>query len=104
MSSPSWLVTRHKGKCFMLVLEKPLGIIGLGAIGKEVAKIARALEMRVVANDLVYDEEVLRQFTIEKAAKDVVVREADFLTLHVPYTPETERFIDRETIATMKRG
>ena len=87
-----------------LIEGKTLGIVGLGMIGKEVAKMGKALGMVVVANDLVYDDEFNREYGIEVAEREEVVRRSDYLTLHVPLTEETDGFINREAIKSMKRG
>lgn len=87
-----------------VISEKCLGIIGLGNIGKEVAKIARGIGMRVIANDLVYDESFLKQYGVEKANRETVFQESDFLTLHVPFTELTRGMIDMRAFSKMKPG
>lgn len=86
------------------VAGKNLGIIGLGNIGKEVAKIARGIGMEVFANDLVYDENFLSQYGIIKADLATVLAKSDFLTLHVPLTDATHQLLRKESFVQMKPG
>jgi D-3-phosphoglycerate dehydrogenase len=83
---------------------KTLGILGLGAIGGEVAKLGLAVGMRVLAYDLAPLDGQLIQLGVERASRDGVIREADFLTLHLPLTPKTKNVINSKTIAKMKPG
>ena len=82
---------------------KVLGLIGLGHIGKAVAIRARGLGMNVIAYDPVKDMEfALRHGVIYKDFEDVI-READFLSLHLPHLPETFHLIGSEELSKMKR-
>ncbi|MEJ7789417.1 MAG: phosphoglycerate dehydrogenase [Thermoleophilaceae bacterium] len=85
--------------------EKVLGILGFGRIGQLVASRARAFGMRVLAFDAFVAEERFRELGVERAnTSDAVYAEADFITLHLPKTPETEDWLDAETLAKMKDG
>jgi D-3-phosphoglycerate dehydrogenase len=85
--------------------EKTLGILGFGRIGQLVAARARGFGMRVLAFDAFVAEERFRELGVERAdSSDAVYAEADFITLHLPKTPETENWLDAETIAKMKDG
>lgn len=86
------------------VIGRTLGIVGLGNIGKETAKIAKALGMRVLVNDLVYDEKFLIEQKVERADLDKILRESDFLTFHVPLTELTKNLVDRNEFQKMKPG
>jgi D-3-phosphoglycerate dehydrogenase len=80
-----------------------LGVLGLGRIGKGVAKRGRGFDMRVLAYDPYFDEAFAAQHQIEHAdSLDQVMREADFVSLHMPVMPETRNIIDAEKIALMK--
>ena len=79
-----------------------LGILGLGKIGKAVARRARGFEMRVVGYDPVWDEAFATQHGVERLPLEDVIREADFLTLHLPATPETRHILDAERLRLLK--
>jgi D-3-phosphoglycerate dehydrogenase len=83
---------------------KTLGVIGLGKIGREVARRAVGLGMVVLGYDPFITAEAATAAKIETAPLDEVIARADFLTVHVPLTGETRGLIGRATIAKMKRG
>ena len=82
---------------------KTLGIIGLGAIGKLVARRARGFDMRVLAHDIDFDREFARQHGIEGADVDTIVREADFISLHAVLNDKTRNIIDQRRLSMMKK-
>jgi len=93
------------------LLGKTLGIIGFGRIGQETAKIGIGLGMKVVAFDLFIKEQTLSidffdgqkvDFKIETTSKEEVLKQADFLSLHVP--AQDEYVISDKEIAMMKQG
>ena len=89
------------------VLGKTLGIIGLGAIGGLVANTAVHLGMDVVGCDPYLSVEGawnLNHHVRKGATYDTIYKEADFITLHVPSTPQTKGMINKDTIALMKDG
>ncbi len=79
--------------------DKTLGIVGLGRVGKLVAQRALAFGMRLVAYDPFVSAERARQMSVELLPLDRVIAEADFLTVHLPKTPETVGLIGREALA-----
>lgn len=86
------------------VYGKTLGIIGLGEIGSAVARRATGFNMRTLyhqRNRLPEKEE--NQLDVEYVTFDKILRESDFLTLHVPLTEETEYMISNDEIALMKK-
>jgi D-3-phosphoglycerate dehydrogenase len=84
---------------------KVLGILGFGRIGQLVAARAKGFGMRVVAFDPFVSAERYKELGVEKADNsDGVYAVADFLTLHLPKTPETEGWLDAEAIAKCKDG
>jgi D-3-phosphoglycerate dehydrogenase len=82
--------------------DKTLGIVGLGRIGKLVADRARGFGMRLVAHDPFVSVERARQLGVELLPLDQVVAEADFLTIHLPKTPDTTGLIGRELLLKAK--
>ncbi|MDP9399955.1 MAG: phosphoglycerate dehydrogenase [Actinomycetota bacterium] len=84
---------------------KVLGVLGFGRIGQLVAERARGFGMRVVAFDPLVAAERFRELGAERAEDaDAVYAVADFLTLHLPATAETEGVLDAAAFARMKRG
>ena len=86
------------------VYEKTLGIIGLGEIGRSVARRAIGFNMRTLyhqRNRLPKEEE--KKLNAEHVTFEQILRESDFLTLHVPLTEETEYMIGNDEIALMKK-
>src|SRR5262249_43934695 len=83
---------------------KTLGIVGLGRIGMEVARRARAFGMTLIAHDPFVSTSVAKEHGIQMAALDEVYSAADYLTLHVGLTPQTTGMINAESIRKMKHG
>ena len=83
---------------------KTLGIIGFGRIGKEVAKRARAFQMRVLTCDLVLTDEEAELRGVTRCERTEIFRTADIITLHLPATPETKHLINEDTLRIMKPG
>ena len=83
---------------------KTLGIVGLGKIGLEVAKRARAFEMKLIAHDPFVSSALAKESGIHLATLEEVYAAADYLTLHVGLTPQTQDMINAESIRKMKRG
>lgn len=81
---------------------KTLGIVGLGNIGRRVAKIADAFGMRVIAKTSKRAEELPQYIT--PVALDCLLAESDVITLHCPLTPDTQHLINADTLAKMKQG
>lgn len=84
------------------VYKKTLGIVGLGKIGSHVAAIARAMGMRLLAYDPFLSSERAEQMGVHLVELDLLLREADYITLHIPKTSETRHLINAEAIAKMK--
>jgi D-3-phosphoglycerate dehydrogenase / 2-oxoglutarate reductase len=83
---------------------KTLGLVGAGRIGGEVARRARAFDMRVVAYDPYLPAERADALEIELCSLDDVLARADVLSLHVPLTESTEGLIAAAELQRMKRG
>ena len=85
--------------------EKTLGILGFGRIGQLVAHRARGFGMRVLAFDPYVSAERYRELGVEKAeSPEDIYAQADFITVHLPKTPETEGFLDAAAFAQMRDG
>lgn len=79
---------------------RTLGILGYGAIGEAVARIALAMGMKVIANRRTWSSEPLQG--VEKVDLESCFNDSDVLTLHFPLTPNTSDIINRDTLAKMK--
>jgi D-3-phosphoglycerate dehydrogenase / 2-oxoglutarate reductase len=79
-----------------------MGLIGLGHIGREVARRVLAMDMHVVAYDPVVTPERAAELGVELAPLDEVCRRADYLSLHVPSNPSTYRILNERTLSLMK--
>src|SRR4029077_17818148 len=85
--------------------EKTLGILGFGRIGQLVAQRARGFGMRVLAFDPFVSAERSRELGGEKAPESGdLYAQADFITGHLPKTPETEGWLDAQAFAKMRDG
>ena len=95
----------RENRCTMEVFEKNLLIVGLGRIGKAVAKRAQAFDMHVMAYDGFVSREAMEEFGVEKVDHlEDGLRRADFVTLHVPLTPETQGMISTPQFQLMKNS
>lgn len=98
----------HEGKWPRLAgtsLEgKSVGIIGLGAIGKQLARRLEGFDCRIVAYDPKGDTGFARLHHVELQALDDVLGQADFVSLNLPLTPETRGIVNSEFLAAMKPG
>jgi D-3-phosphoglycerate dehydrogenase len=83
---------------------KTLGVIGLGRIGMEVAKRAKAFEMKILAHDPFVSATVARDLEIQLADLDQIYAAADYITLHVGLTPQTTGMINEQALKKMKKG
>lgn len=84
--------------------DKVLGVVGTGKIGAEVIRIAQGFGMKVVAFDVYRNETLARKYDFPYLSLEEVLRESDFVTIHVPLTPSTENLIDRAAVRQMKQG
>ena len=86
------------------VLNKTLGIIGLGKIGRRVASYALGMGMKVIAHDPFVTSDYAKGLGVELVDFERVIKESDFITFHVPKTKETLGMVNAQTIAKMKKG
>ena len=87
------------------IMDKTVGIVGFGAIGKQVARMAWGLGMRVLAYDAFgIDKEVADSLHAEIVGLDELIERSDFLSLHVPLTPDTANMISAAELSRMKKN
>jgi D-3-phosphoglycerate dehydrogenase len=93
-------------KNFMCVelRNKTLGVIGMGRIGSQVVNRCKAFGMDAMAYDPYLPEEVAKQMGVDLTDLDTVLKNSDFITIHVPLTPETKHSISTEQFEIMKDG
>jgi D-3-phosphoglycerate dehydrogenase len=102
LTSGKWERSKFSG---VELYEKTLGIVGFGRIGQLVAHRAKGFGMRILAFDPFVSAERYRELGVEKAdTSEDVYAQADFITVHLPKTPETEGWLDREAFAAMRDG
>ncbi len=80
-----------------------MGLLGLGRIGSEVAKRAKAFRMNVIYHDLVRRRDLEKSLGLRFVSFERLFREADIISIHTPLTPETRRIVSRRAISTMKK-
>jgi len=84
---------------------KTLGIIGMGRIGTQVARLAKAFGMRILVYDIVkLDKDVLNEVGAKVVPLDELLSSSDFVSLHVTLTDETYHMIDEERLSKVKKG
>jgi D-3-phosphoglycerate dehydrogenase len=87
------------------LLEKTIGIVGLGRIGKEVAIRAKAFGMNPIGFDIYWDEKFAKEHGVKRATTlDEIFAASDYISLHTNLTPETRGMINAAAIAKMKKG
>ena len=79
-----------------------LGLFGLGAIGRHVARRAQGFDMKVIAHDVAWDAAYAQANGIERADPETIFRTADFISLHLPLMPETMGFVGEKELSMMK--
>jgi len=94
-----WPKTEYMG---VDLFNKSLGIIGLGNIGRAMAKRAEGFGMKKLVYDPYVSKEIVRQFGAEKVPLDELLRESDFVSIHCILTPETNGLIGERELKTMK--
>lgn len=82
--------------------QKTLGVIGAGRIGRAVIKRAKGFEMKVLAYDICKDEKIAEELGFEYASLERLLKESDFVTIHVPLTDKTKGLIGEKEIRLMK--
>lgn len=101
MKNREWKRSKYMG---VEMRGKTLGVIGLGRIGSGVAKRAIAMEMKVIGYDPYINAEHAKNLGIELAEVAEIFAQADFITFHMPLTPQTKYMVNKEAFAKMKPG
>ncbi|WP_320673213.1 phosphoglycerate dehydrogenase [Patulibacter defluvii] len=102
MAAGKWERSKFSG---VELYGKTIGIIGFGRIGQLVAERAQGLAMRVLAFDPYVSADRYRELGVEKAAdSDEIYAQADFITIHLPKTPETAGWLGAEAFSKVKEG
>jgi D-3-phosphoglycerate dehydrogenase len=99
MKQGKWLKSELMGTALK---DKTLGIIGAGKIGQSVGKKARAFGMKIIAQDCVQCQEFINATSCVYVDLDRILKESDYLTIHLPLTPETKGLIGAAQLAMMK--
>jgi D-3-phosphoglycerate dehydrogenase len=84
--------------------KKTLGIVGLGAIGKNVAKRAAGFSMDILAYDPYGDANYMAQNNIKNVSLEYLLQNSDFVSLHLPINNETRHIVDASALATVRQG
>jgi glyoxylate reductase len=82
--------------------KRTLGIAGLGRIGKNVARKAKGFDMKIIYTDVKRDQDFEAQSGAMFVDKETLLRDSDFISLHVPLTPETRHYIGEKELRMMK--
>ncbi len=85
------------------VYEATLGIVGMGRIGRAMARRAMGFRMKILYTDAARNEAAEKEFGATFASLDDLLAQSDFVTLHVPLLPETRHLIDSKRLAQMKK-
>lgn len=101
MKQGKWEKKRFMG---VELFNKTIGIVGIGNIGKHVARRALSLGMIVVGYDPYLSEENAKEMGIERVDLATLFKRSDFITIHTPITSETKNLISTKTIQLMKDG
>jgi D-3-phosphoglycerate dehydrogenase len=83
---------------------KTLGLVGLGNVGAEVARLARAFQMRVIAYDPYVSSRIAQEQDVQLVSLEDLLKTSDFISLHATATEETQHLIRAETLALTKPG
>jgi D-3-phosphoglycerate dehydrogenase len=87
-----------------LLAGRTLGIIGLGRIGRRLVEVVASWGVQVLAHDVAPDAAFARRHGVRLVALEDLLKEADIVTLHLPYTPGTEHLMNEAQFRLMKRG
>lgn len=83
---------------------KTIGIIGLGSIGKHVARISSGFEMNIIYYDIKKDKKLEKKYHLKLKKLDNLLKESDIITLHMPLNKKTKYMINKKNINNIKKG
>jgi len=101
VKSSKWFTPGLQGR---LINGKTFGVIGTGAIGERVARIARAFGAEVIAYDALKKTTLETEGVLKYVTLEEVLEKSDIISIHIPLTKETYHMINRDSIARMKKG
>lgn len=101
LKAGKWLRSKYVG---VSMVGKTLAIMGFGKVGSEVARRAKGLGMNVIAHDPYAPADRARAVGVELVSFDQAITTADFISLHMPLTPTTNKVFNDNTFAKMKKG
>lgn len=101
MKEGKWLKKEFEGR---ELNEKTLGIIGMGRIGAAVGARAAAFGMKLVGYDPLIDSAEIKARGAEPVTLDVLYKQADMITMHIPLTPDSKNLLNADSFARMKQG
>jgi D-3-phosphoglycerate dehydrogenase len=94
----------HEPDPIFRVAGKTLGIVGLGTLGQAVARKMQGWNLRLLATDPFIEPEIAAALNVKLVPLEALLRESDFISLHVPLLPETTHLMNAATFRLMKRG
>jgi D-lactate dehydrogenase len=83
---------------------KTFGVIGTGHIGQKAIQVSNGFGMRTIAYDKFPNKKAAKEFGYEHMSLEEVLKQSDFITLHLPYLPSTHHILNKERISLMKKG
>lgn len=101
MKAGKWERNKYIG---VSLVGKILGVMGFGKVGSEVARRAKGLGMHVIAHDPYAPADKARSIGVELVSFDQAISTADFVSLHMPLNPSTQRIFNDQTFSKMKKG
>jgi D-3-phosphoglycerate dehydrogenase len=101
MKQGRWEKKKYEG---IELEDKIVGVLGFGRIGKEVVKRLHAFCTRILVYDPFVSERVAKEMDVELMTLDQLLHTADFVTVHMPLTTDTTKFLNRERFNQMKTG
>jgi glyoxylate reductase len=85
------------------IYRKTLGIVGIGRIGSAVARRAKGFNMKILYYDVYRNVQIEKELGVEYVPLEKLLKESDFVTVHVPLTPETHHLINEDRFRMMKK-